>query len=1445
MSPADRPGAIFAFSSWLRTWPRRYGLALSAVCLAIAAQRGLEVSIGFSHSFLLFYPTIVMVSLLAGFMPGIVATVLCAGVAGYLYSQPGALFVVSDETEGIGLVLFVMVGITISWLADALRQRANRLQEFEKVVEGVEEMIVVVDRHHRYLIANRAFLSYTGKKREQVIGRRIIDILNPEVFETKIKAKLEACFSGQIVQFEMHYQYPNRGDRELQITYFPIGGPKGVDRVACVLRDVTEARKASCSLQLFRALIDHSNDAVEVVDPDTLRFLDVNQKACEDLGYTREELLGLSVPDIDTRGKDIGLPEAMQVLRATGSIVRESIHQRKDGSAFPVEISIRYVELERRYLVTVARDISDRKESERALRESEDRYRDLIEHSEDLVCTHDLTGKLLSVNPASARLLGYDASELMEMSMRQLVAPEFRAQFDQYLERIRTNGTDRGFLCVVAKDGRRRIWEYRNSLRTEGVPSPIVRGIARDVTERLEAEEALRRSEQRMRLFIEHAPVAAALLDRDMRYVQASRRWRDDYRLGDRELMGISHYEIFPEIPERWKEAYRRCLAGEVLREERDELVRADGSAQWIRWELHPWYEKGQIGGIAIFSEDVTAKEYAAEALRKSEQRYRTLFEENIAGVAIASEGIVVDCNEAWAQMLGFASADELRGRPGQDYYFDASDREPLLQELKEKGSARARELRLRCKDGSVIWVLFDCVIRPSEGGSPILQSTAIDITERKEAEGALRSSELRYRTLFEKTVAGVGIIGVDGRVVDCNDAWARMFGHKNASECLGGTITQCYRDPEQRKVLLAELKETGAFLNREWELCRHDGSSFWVLLNSVLITGEDGEPLIQSTMFEITKRKRAEDSLRRSEEHFRILVEQASDGIFIADQQGRYLDVNSAGAEMLGYSREEVLNRCIPDVVVKEEAERVMQERAQLANGQPVRNEWRFRRKDGSVFPGEVSARRLPDGRLQGILRDITERKRAEEILRQSEQRFRVALQDSPITVFNQDAELRYTWMYNPQLFWRQEILGKTDDELIGPRKAAALNQLKRRVLESGSGAREEIAIPYDGASKAFDITVEPLFDEQKNVIGITAACMDIARLREMADRLQESRDRLADEKSYLESEIRAELGFENIIGQSSALRDVLTKARIVAPTDSTVLLLGETGTGKELVARSVHRLSGRCANNFIKLNCAAVPSGLLESELFGHEKGAFTGAVSQKIGRIELADKGTLFLDEIGELPPELQPKLLRVLQDREFERLGGVKTLRVDVRIISATNRDLWQDIADKRFREDLFYRLNVFPIALPPLRERRDDIQMLVQHFVAKHAGRMGKPIEHIPQETMHILCNWGWPGNVRELENMIERMVILTKGATLAAPPAELSIVESATDDNLTEMEREHVLRVLRETNGVLSGSEGAASRLGLKRTTLQSMIKRLGIEPQEYRGRGYGTFGRP
>ena len=330
----------------------------------------------------------------------------------------------------------------------------------------------------------------------------------------------------------------------------------------------------------------------------------------------------------------------------------------------------------------------------------------------------------------------------------------------------------------------------------------------------------------------------------------------------------------------------------------------------------------------------------------------------------------------------------------------------------------------------------------------------------------------------------------------------------------------------------------------------------------------------------------------------------------------------------------------------------------------------------------------------------------------------------------------------------------------------------------------------------------------------------------------LSESKDRLAEEGLYLRDEIRTEHHFEDILGNSSGLRQVLRQVETVAPNETTVLIQGETGTGKELVARAIHDLSSRRDNIFVKLNCAAIPLGLLESELFGHERGAFTGAISRKVGRFEIAHRGTLFLDEVGDIPLELQPKLLRVLQEQEFERLGGTRSIRTDVRLVGATNRDLSKMVEQGLFRADLYYRLNVFPIHIPSLRERRDDIPILVRYFVDKYAKSMNRKIHRVPESVMAALTRYAWPGNIRELQNFIERAVILSEGSSLRPPLAELrdTKAKGSAGATLKEVERKHVLQVLRETDWVLAGPAGAAARLGIPRTTLIYRMRRLGIE---------------
>ncbi len=380
--------------------------------------------------------------------------------------------------------------------------------------------------------------------------------------------------------------------------------------------------------------------------------------------------------------------------------------------------------------------------------------------------------------------------------------------------------------------------------------------------------------------------------------------------------------------------------------------------------------------------------------------------------------------------------------------------------------------------------------------------------------------------------------------------------------------------------------------------------------------------------------------------------------------------------------------------------------------------------------------------------------------------------------------------------------------------------------------------------ASRRPDAFVDGDIEVVQQVAAQVAIAVENAVAFKEIDALKE---KLSEEKLYLEEEIRNAFNFEEIVGESAAIRRVLAQVELVAPAGTTVLLQGETGTGKEVIARAVHNLSPRRERTFVKINCAAIPSGLLEAELFGHERGAFTGALNQKIGRFELADRGTLFLDEIGDIPLELQPKLLRVLQEQEFERLGSNRTQRVDVRVVAATNRDLPKLVAERAFRSDLYYRLNVFPIHIPALRERKEDVPLLVRYFVQKFSRALNKTVEYVPADVMEALTNYAWPGNIRELENLIERAVLLSPGKELRVPLAELkstsavpdpatpfsafsiSTVSSAPVSTLEEAERQHILRALRQTEWRIAGPKGAANILGMKRTTLQARMRKLGI----------------
>ncbi|PYU77091.1 MAG: sigma-54-dependent Fis family transcriptional regulator [Acidobacteria bacterium] len=570
-----------------------------------------------------------------------------------------------------------------------------------------------------------------------------------------------------------------------------------------------------------------------------------------------------------------------------------------------------------------------------------------------------------------------------------------------------------------------------------------------------------------------------------------------------------------------------------------------------------------------------------------------------------------------------------------------------------------------------------------------------------------------------------------------------------------------------------------------------------------------------------------------QTETIFERLFVASPDAILVVDARGSINHANPQVERLFGYGCAELIGKRVEILIPERFRDVHPQHRSHFNEQLRMRPmgaglELYGRRKDGTEFPVDIMLGPVdtPEGQVVlTVIRDITHSKQTEEAMRLSEERFRSLFEFSPDAIIVSDSEGKIAEL-NAQVqsffgYDRAELIGQPVESLIPERfrrgHIGRRNEYHTEPRTRPMGAGFELyGRRKDGTEFPVDIMLSPVRTAGGKFV--------LSVIRDLSEkkRAEEELARKEREKRYLEEELNTEHRFEDIIGESVALKRVLKQVETVAEQDATVLLLGETGTGKDLIARAIHQLSPRHARTLVKLNCAAIPTGLLESELFGHEKGAFTGAISQKIGRLELAHQGTLFLDEVGDLPLEL----------------GATRTIPVDIRLVAATNRNLEKMVGDREFRSDLYYRLRVFPISIPPLRERREDIPLLVRYFVAKHARRMDKQIGSIPPEVMAALTRWEWPGNIRELENFLERCVILSKGPVLRAPLSELQLPEETVtqqhDISLESAEREHIVRVLREAKGMIGGPGGAAARLGVKRTTLNSKLKKLGIKRKDY-----------
>jgi formate hydrogenlyase transcriptional activator len=824
-------------------------------------------------------------------------------------------------------------------------------------------------------------------------------------------------------------------------------------------------------------------------------------------------------------------------------------------------------------------------------------------------------------------------------------------------------------------------------------------------------------------------------------------------------------------------------------------------------------------------------------------------------------------------------------------------------------------------------WDIVVSPIRDPEGKPERLLAISRDLTKHVLNEEALHEahlqiarSEERWRAVFEGSAIGVALTDLKGRFLAANPVYQKMLGYTEEELRTLSFLDVTHEDyREANWALVAELLEgKRQQFQIEKQYRRKDGSMIWVKNSASFVPGTESMPRFLMTLSEdVTERKQSEQALRNSEERVRLILDSAAEAIFGCDPEGTCLFCNRAAVRLLGYDD--------PAELLGENMHALEHHTRKDGTPYPIeecpiylgfqRNEGVHRddevywRKDRTSFPVEFWSHPIVrDGRTLGAVVtfvDITERKRAEEALRKSEQRKRTLLEINNAIVTNLTKDTLHhaicealrrvlpvdrasLSLYQPdrdtlriialERDWGLDFFGIGTELSRKDSHHGWVFDHQRPLLRRDLEAEWQYPLEQRLLSTGLrSFCIAPLILEGKSIgaLGIGSdkpnqySEADAEFLCEVAgqvalaaanmkayEEIAGLKARLEEENVYLQEEIRTEQNFEEIVGNSPALLAVLHKVEQVAPTDSTVLIYGETGTGKELIARAIHDRSPRKDRTLVTMNCSAISAGLVESELFGHLKGAFTGAIERRVGRFELADGGSIFLDEIGELPLETQVKLLRVLQEHEFEPVGSSRPLQVDVRVIAATNRNLREAVEAGRFRSDLFYRLNVFPLELPPLRERRSDIPQLVAFYVSRFSARFGKKVEGVSPQSMDRLMSYPWPGNVRELQNVMERAVVLSAGPTLrldqdllpiAASAGRLDIpgttaqetlpadLASSRMPTLEEMERSHILAALQQAGGVVNGPKGAARILNLHPNTLRHRMDKLGIKRSSYR----------
>jgi formate hydrogenlyase transcriptional activator len=1084
----------------------------------------------------------------------------------------------------------------------------------------------------------------------------------------------------------------------------------------------------------------------------------------------------------------------------------------------------------------------------------------LFELSPDAVILTDENFNVLRVNQEFTRVFGYTAEEVAGQWLPDLIVPEELRDESLKYRALLTSG-ERVELEVIRqrKDGVRFDVSVVARGISRGFDQVAVCLIYRDITERKNAERQLRRSEA----YLAEAQRLSHTGSFGWSIPSGELFWSEEtfqifqYEQTKPPTVELIHQRVHPEDAALVKQTIGRASQDGKDFEHEYRLLMPDGSVKYVHALAHAsWDKSGGIEFVGALS-DVTPRKRAEEALRKSAERWRSVFENSAVGVALTDmDGRFLATNHVYQTMLGYTE-EELRTLQFLDIthedYREANW--ALIAELVE-GKRRQFQIekKYKRKDGSSIWVSNNVSLVPGTERVPrFIMALSEDITQRKRAEEALRRSEA-YLAEGQR-LAKTGSWAVDPKTEKCiywSEEMRQIFGlDPQRSNLPDREEFLRLVHPEDRNRFNEQVDEAlraKADLVQDYRIVLPDGTVKHIHAIGHLVLDEAGN-IIEGvgTDMDVTERKRAEEQLRRSEADLLEAQRISQTGSWKHDVLSGTVIVSPEMFRIFGVKPDEDtsttefwLSKNHPD---DQKRIRELFERSEIEKTD-YEADYRIVLTDGSIkHLHAVGHPVLNDSgdlvEFVGTAMDITERKQREDKIREHEVELRQILDAAPqhLSVLRGDGSHLYINQSSLDfLGLTLEAWQKRDiRELVHPDDAERVDRERKQALSSGSPLEFEARfLRYDGEYRWLFLHYKPLKDQLGRITRWVVPAIDI-------DDRKRSEERLHHENVALREEIVKASMFEEIVGASPALQTVLSSIVKVARTDSTVLITGETGTGKELIARALHKHSQRSGQAFISVNCASIPSSLIASELFGHEKGAFTGAVQRRQGRFELAHSGTIFLDEVGELPAETQIALLRVLQERQFERVGGNRTLTTDVRVIAATNRDLTAAIAAGTFRSDLFYRLNVFPIEVPPLRKRKEDIPMLVEYFVKRYAENAGKQIRTIDVNTLELCQSYPWPGNIRELQNIVERSVILSSGDTfwiekawLASPEPARQEWPSPLADTLQNQEREIIEIALAECKGKVAGPEGAAAKLRIPRSTLDSKIKQLKIKKHKF-----------